>query len=102
MHFRVYWSCTANIRVSGQIPIITTATLTTLGEHGSVSVKQLLFNPWASNPCTEAASTNTVLATPSASNNSIYALEYSLSIPQSITSKGELPNSTIMVGEFML
>ncbi len=77
-------------------------TLITLGEHGSMSVKQLLFNPWASNPCTEAASTNTVLATPSASKNSVYALGCSLNISQSITSKGELPISTIMVVKFML
>ena len=98
----VYWGCTARDSTSGD-SYITTAVLATTG---TISVKQYLYNPWSSQPC----SAETLPSTSSISqpledrgpHASARVRRHALAVSSAITPNGGLLGATVTSGNFTL
>lgn len=102
MYTTVYWGCTARDPNSGE-SFITTAVLATTG---SLSVKQYLFNPWASQPCSaEALPSTSLLSQPLESGGahiSGHVRRHTLLAPSGITQHSGQVAAEVTSGNFTL
>ena len=98
----VYWGCTTRDQTSGE-SFITTAVLAT---SGTLSVKQYLFNPWSSQPCSAEALPST-LSVPQpleahGLHNSAHVRRHPLLVSSEITQNSGLLGATVTSGNFTL
>lgn len=98
----VYWGCTARDSTSGE-SYITTAVLATTG---TISVKQYLYNPWSSQPCSaEALPSTSSISQPledRGTHASARVRRHALVVSSEITPNGGLLGATATSGNFTL
>ena len=98
----VHWGCTARASRSGE-SYVTTAILATTG---SISVKQYLYNPWSSQPCSaEALPSTSSMSQPledRGTHASARVRRHALVVSSGITPNGGLLGATATSGNFTL